>query len=103
MIPLSRKTEQVLEKSFPDLETRELVADLLVNECGDGVPFCKDSTPEGMERIRFSILKLSTGDLDKLEQAVKLANLDWRDLFMAAGFGHDVNAHQKWYQEMIQG
>ena len=103
MIALSRKTEQVLEKSFPDMETRELVADILVNECGDGIPFCEDSSPEEMERIRFSVLKLSAGDLDKLEEAVKLANLDWRDLFMSAGFGYDVDAHRAWYAEAIEG
>ncbi len=36
------------------------------------------------------------GQLDKLEEAIKLAQIDWRDLLMAAGFGHDVEAHLKW-------
>lgn len=103
MIPLSPKTVQALEKIFPDLETRALVADILVEECGDGVPFHEDAGPEEMERIRFSVLKLSAGDLNKLEEAVKLANLDWRDLFMAASFGYDVEAHLTWYQEMVEG
>lgn len=85
------------------METRELVAEILVNECGEDVPFHQDAGPEEMERVRFSILKLSAGDLDKFEQAVKLANLDWRDLFVAAGFGYDVEGHEKWYQVMIEG
>ena len=103
MIALSRKTEQILEKTFPDLETRQLVADILVEECGEGVPFHEDAGPEEMERVRFSVLKLSAGDLDKFEQSVKLANLDWRDLFVSAGFGYDVEGHQKWYREMVEG
>ncbi|MGD8403256.1 MAG: hypothetical protein PVJ21_06325 [Anaerolineales bacterium] len=103
MIPLSPKTAQALEKVFPDLETRQLVADILVNECGEDVPFHQDASPEEMERVRFSVLKLSAGDLDKFDEAVKLANLDWRDLFVAAGFGYDTEGHEKWYQEMIEG
>ena len=102
MIALSRKTEQVLEKSFPDMETRELVADILVNECGDGIPFCEDSSPEEMERIRFSVIKLSNGDLNKLGNALELALIDARDLFMSAGFGKDVKAHMQWYQEIVE-
>ena len=80
-----------------------MAAKVLVEECGDNVPFCEDSTPEDMERIRFSVLKLSAGDLNKLGEAVKLAILDWRDLFVSAGFGYDVDAHQKWYAETLEG
>ena len=32
----------------------------------------------------------------KFESAVKLANTDYRDLFMTAGFGYDSEAHKKW-------
>ena len=103
MIALSRKTELLLEKSFPDGETRELAAKVLVDECGDNLPFCEDSSPEDMERIRFSALKVSAGDLNKLGEAAKLANLNWRDLFVAAGFGQDVEAYSKWYAETIEG
>lgn len=92
-----------MEKIFPDLESRELVADILVNEFGDGVPFHQDASPEDMERIRFPVLKLSVGNLNKLGEAVKLANRNWRDLFVAAGFGYDAEVHEKWYQEMIEG
>jgi len=35
-----------------------------------------------------------------LEAAIELANTDWRDLLMAAGFGEDLNAHQKWSQSI---
>ncbi|HEY2532393.1 MAG TPA: hypothetical protein VGJ20_31435 [Xanthobacteraceae bacterium] len=38
-------------------------------------------------------LRLSEGKLDQLEHAIALAKADWRDLLMAAGFEHDVDAH----------
>jgi hypothetical protein len=103
MIKLSLRTKKLLETLFPDVETRELVGSILVNECADNIPLIKNSSPEGMERIRFSVLKISAGDLQKFDEAVKLASLDWRDLFMAAGFGHEVDAHNKWYEETVEG
>ena len=102
MIKLSRRTEKLLEKLFPDVETKNLAGNILVIECGDNIPFCKDSSPEDMERIRFSVIKLSNGDLNKLGNALELALIDARDLFMSAGFGKDVKAHMQWYQEIVE-
>lgn len=102
MLALSKRTEELLEKIFIDEGIRGIVKSKLINECGNSVPFCENSSPEEMERIRFSVLKLSEGDMKKLENAIELANIDWRDLFMAAGFGHDINAHRKWYEETIE-
>lgn len=101
MAGLSQKTEEILARVFPEEETRRDVRDQLIRECGNGIPFCKNSNPEDLERIRFSVLKLSEGDLDKLRQAIGLANCDWRDLFMDAGFGQDIEAHMKWYEQMM--
>jgi hypothetical protein len=50
-----------------------------------------------MERIRFAVLKLATESEAGLDAAVNLANTDWRDLLMSAGFGKDLDAHEKWY------
>lgn len=69
---------------------------ILVKECGSSLPFCKDSTPEQLERIRFAALKLSNGSIAELKRAVTLAREDWRDLLMAAGLGTDIHAHQHW-------
>jgi len=49
-----------------------------------------------MDRIRFAALKLSKGDLERLQEAVRLAKIDWRDLLVAAGFANDINIHQSW-------
>jgi hypothetical protein len=34
--------------------------------------------------------------MDKLADAVRLANKDWRDLLVAAGFAESVDAHKDW-------
>ncbi len=94
MANLSGRTENLVARMFPDEHVRATVRDRLMSECGNGIPFCENSSPEGLERIRFAVLKLSNGDLEKLTRAIKLANEDWRDLFMAADFGHDVQAHK---------
>jgi hypothetical protein len=78
-------------------QAREQAAALLFSQCGNNLPFLEDSDPRGLERIRFAALKVSNGDLGKLEQAVQLAQQDWRDVLVAAGFGDDVRAHEAWF------
>ena len=48
------------------------------------------------ERIRIAAIRASKGSLDLLSQAADLARLDYRDLLMGAGFGHDTEAHLAW-------
>lgn len=48
------------------------------------------------ERIRIAAIRASKGSLDLLAQAADLARLDYRDLLMGAGFGHDTKAHLTW-------
>jgi len=73
----------------------------LTEECGRNLPFCENSTPQSLERIRFAALKLSAGDLMGLLEAIELAKADWRDLLMAAGFGEDVRAHEFWIPNQV--
>ena len=61
------------------------------------MPFSQDDDMYQLERVRFAALKLCEGSLAGLESAVELANIDWRDLLMGAGFGEDVNAHKQWF------
>ena len=94
-LALSPETQRRLEILF-HVENRSEAMRLLVEECGNNVPFCEDSNERDMERIRFAALKLSGGDLSRLREAVELAKIDWRDLLVAAGFGDDVRAHEHW-------
>ena len=55
-----------------------------------------------MERVRFAAIKLSEGDIHKLQEAIVDARIDWRDLLMAAGFGSEVDAHTTWAKEILQ-
>ena len=95
MIELSEKTAGRVSTLFPKNQWRE-VEDLLKIECGENIPFCENSNKYEMERIRFAVLKLSEGNIEKLVQGIELAQTDWRDLLMMAGFGEDVEAHDKW-------
>lgn len=69
---------------------------MLDEQCGNNLAFPTRLDAHALERYRFAALKLSGGDLEKLRQAVTLAKLDWRDLLMAADFGHDIHAHERW-------
>ena len=94
-VPLSPDTEARLAALF-STKDRDAARVILRNECGNNLPFLQDLDARGLERFRFAALKLSEGDLAQLRKAVKLAQLDWRDLLMAAGFGHDPEAHLSW-------
>lgn len=51
---------------------------------------------QAIERIGAAILRQSDGSISKLEAAIELAQHDWRDLLMVAGFGYDLAAHEVW-------
>lgn len=74
--------------------TARLALDLLERISPEVLPLVK--TERGAERVRFAVLKLSEGNLDKMKAAIAQALIDWRDVLMAAGFGEDVHAHESW-------
>ena len=78
------------------MKSTDEVVELLLHQCGNNLPFCENSDEFQLERVRFAALKLSQGDIGRLREAVRLAQTDWRDLLMAAGFGEDPNAHKRW-------
>jgi len=96
MIPLSHETRVRIEALFPKKE-QDAVAKLLVERCGDDLPLTSWAKDDFWDRIRFAVLRLSAGDLKKLEQEVEGANCDWRDTLVSAEFGDDVNAHRSWF------
>lgn len=75
---------------------REAASSLLAENCAEGLSWPGGGTPESLERVRFGVLKLSEGDLDHLLEAIQLAQTDWRDLLVAAGFANDIEAHWAW-------
>jgi hypothetical protein len=95
MIEISSPTRDHVQRLF-SREQWSLVEELLRTRCGDNLPFVESDAKGLAQRIRFAVLKLSGGDLDRLYQAVDEAAVDWRDILMAAGFGNDARAHLRW-------
>ena len=92
---LSEATVQRVDTLFQP-EDRERAKSLLYEQCGNNLPFLRKLGPTELERFRFAALKISDGSIPKLENAVNLAQADWRDLLVAAGFANDVREHVKW-------
>lgn len=95
-IPLSPETVRRLDAIF-DGSDRQTAAELLTTQCADNLPLWVDATARGLERIRFAVLKLSNGDLTELHRHVQVAQVDWRDVLVAAGFAHSTRVHESWF------
>lgn len=91
---LSPETLRRIDVLFPS-EDRKRAKALLCEHCGNNLPFLRKADMYELERFRFAALKYSDGNFSMLEDAVKLAQVDWRDLLMATGFG-SVDAHRRW-------
>jgi hypothetical protein len=100
-LPLTKRVNRVLKILFEE-PLRSRLAKRLEAEAAENIPFHNDSKPPDMDRIRFSILKLVADDHSQEESAFELAKIDWRDLFMAAGFASDANEHETWYQNLTK-
>lgn len=80
-------------------EDREAVTKMLMEECNAQRLYT--TSEDAVERIQLAVLKLSNGDAEKFLAAAELAQLDWRDTLVAAGFGNDVKAHLNWAEEIL--
>lgn len=96
---LSPATQQRVEMMYPP-EQREEVIRLLVEECGHNIPPTHlDDDAFAFERLRFSALKVSNGNIEVLKKAINVAKEDYRDLLYAAGFDNSLVKHKKWIPE----
>lgn len=97
MTPLTETVSQKIDALFPP-GSREAARRLIAERCGEDLPLSSHMGPDasGFDRIRFAVLKLSGGDLARLEREIAGAHCDWRDTLMAAGFGEDIHAHLSW-------
>ena len=92
---MSSEVRNKLEQLFPRERWAAATA-LLESECGSGLPLIEKQGAIGRERVQCAALKLSEGSMEKLRTAVRVAQSDWRDVLVAAGFGNDVMAHRVW-------
>jgi hypothetical protein len=95
-VPLSPETKRRLDALFQAAE-RPVAENFLVAYCGDELPFSQHEDMYQLERVRFAVLKLSEGKLGSLKAMIEHANIDWRDILVAAGFGNDIHAHERWF------
>ena len=95
MVPLSPATVDRIRALFAEHEVAQ--AERMLSEgCAESLPLWSDSSPSGLERVRFAAIRLSGGDLSRLTEGIRLAHVDWRDLLVSAGFAEDVGAHKSW-------
>ena len=92
-----RPTVTAIIKALFEAKDRETVTEILVEECNAERLYT--TSPDAVERIQLAVLKLSNGEVDKFLAAAELAQLDWRDVLFASGFGRDLKAHLKWADE----
>jgi hypothetical protein len=78
-------------------EDHVAVEALLEEQCSNDLPFLEALDARGLERFQFAALKLSGGEIEGLLDAIALAQTDWRDLLVAAGFADDTTAHLRWF------
>lgn len=86
---------ECLEVLFRDAERAEALI-LLTEDCGSNLPMTPSASD--LVRVKAAALKCSGGTLEGLVDAIALAQTDWRDLLVAAGFAHDKGAHLAWLQ-----
>jgi hypothetical protein len=70
---LTPKTEKRLSLLFAPADQKR-AGTILVEECGTNIP---GWNAPGPERLRFAVLKLSDGKLDRLEAAIHNAKRDF--------------------------
>ena len=99
-IPLSDGTCRLIDCLFDEPFRSQLRA-ALVESVSESIPFCENQTPEGMDRIRFAVVKLVASNTGNLDRAINLSQTDWRDLLMGAGFGYDIDQHNAWYDQNV--
>lgn len=95
--PLSPRVASVIKALFAQ-EEHQTVIEMLVEECGAARLYVTNANL--VERVQLAVLKISNGQIDKFLAATQLAQIDWRDALMTAGFGQDVNVHLRWAQEV---
>jgi hypothetical protein len=95
---ISKKTKRVVHFYFPD--SQEVIEEKLKVLCMR-LPF-RDSSND-YERVCFAVLKVGKNSVEKIDEAIKLGEWDFRDLLVKAGFANSVNSHKIWGNKILPG
>ena len=71
-VPLSPETQRRVEALFSP-QDRAAATAMLIEDCGNNLPFLEELDEIELERFRFAALKLSNGSLQELVRAIELA------------------------------
>ena len=82
-IGLTPAVVEEIGKHFPTMQ-HDFVKQILDQECGRTIPLCREATAQELEYIRLCVLRLSKGDFSELREWIELANIDQRDVLLAA-------------------
>lgn len=83
---------------------KEAVSNYLEAYCSTNLPGI-GTTEEWIElidRVQLAAIRGSGWSLYKIKEAAALANRDWRDLLVAAGFANSLSAHKQWQKHALQ-
>jgi hypothetical protein len=95
MIELSPAARERIHALFREEDVAD--ARRMITQCSDDALYISDAMRQGVDRIVFAMIRLSSGRLDRLENvSIPLFRRDWRDLLVAADFAEDVHAHETW-------
>lgn len=92
-LPLGQEAEKRIALLFEPTH-QETVRTILLRDCGNSL--WREASETEIERLRFAVLKVSRGSLDRLSKTIELAKTDWRDVLLAAGFANNPQAHRSW-------
>ena len=95
MVKLSAATCHIILRVFAP-ENQAEAARILAYDCADNIPLFETQDEIGLDRMRFAVLKLCRGNLAELRWWASLAQQDWRDVLLAAGFAEKGSAHRDW-------
>lgn len=97
MTQITLKAKQLLDRLEP-VDIKIMVENIFVQKPASYGPL----SAEVLERIQLAVLKLIIDNgfhPEKIKNIGTLYLTDTRDLLMAAGFGLDLTAHIKWFDE----
>lgn len=99
---LASLTQELVTTGCPSAQ-KEAVSELLSKRCSHNLPGV-GATPEWNElidRIQLAVIRGSGWNVESIAKAIELANRDWRDVLMAAGFANDLESHRLWQRHAL--
>lgn len=83
-------------------ERAAAVRRLLSDECSLTLPLVTPESIQLIERFQAGVLRTTRWDPEFITPRIRLAQVDWRDLLVAAGFATSVTTHVTWLDGAMQ-